>query len=75
MAFYREKSPHSPAEDIMVIEDSNMCRVDENGNDIPDFEFIDDQTVRAHPLIIDLLLEAEEAERIWTMDEMLAELN
>lgn len=74
MAFYRDKSPWSDAEEIVVIEDSNMTAADEDGNPMPDFCFIDRFTVRAHPKIIDLLLEADEAERIWSMDEVLGEL-
>ena len=42
---------------------------------MPDFCFIDRNTVRAHPKIIDLLLEADEAERVWSIEEILGEFN
>ncbi|MBT6144721.1 MAG: hypothetical protein HOH74_04785 [Gemmatimonadetes bacterium] len=46
---------------------------DQNGNWAPGFEFIDTQTVKAHPFIIDALL--VDAERLWSMDEILAEIS
>jgi hypothetical protein len=46
---------------------------DGKGNWSPGFEFIDSHTVKAHPFIIDALL--EDAERLWTMDEVLQQLD
>ena len=42
---------------------------DADGHWSPGFEFVDSHTVRAHPFIIDALL--VDAERLWTMDEVL----
>ena len=75
MAYYRDKSPWNNSEEIVVIEDLNMVVPDDDGNEMPDFCFIDRNTVRAHPKIIDLLLEADEAERVWSIEEILGELN
>jgi hypothetical protein len=75
MAYYRDKSPWGNNEEIVVIEDLNMVVPDGEGNQLPDFCFIDRNTVRAHPKIIDLLLDADEAERVWSMDEVLDELD
>ena len=45
---------------------------DGEGNWSPGFEFVDTQTVKAHPFIIQALL--EDAERLWSTEEVLAEL-
>ena len=54
-----------------MIEDKSMFIRDSKGGWMPGFEFLDSQTVRAHPFIIDVLL--DDAERLWTQDELLGE--
>ena len=49
-----------------------MFTKDSHGNWAPGFEFIDSQTVKAHPFIIQVLL--EDPERLWSIDELLNEL-
>jgi hypothetical protein len=72
MPNYRYKDANGSSDEITVIEDKSMFVKDQEGNWSPGFEFIDSTTVKAHPFIIDALL--EDAERLWTMDEVLAEL-
>ena len=45
---------------------------DANGNWSPGYEFIDSRTVKAHPFIIEVLL--EDAERLWSIDDVLGAL-
>lgn len=45
---------------------------DGDGNWSPGFQFIDSRTVKAHPFIIEVLI--QDSERLWSMDEILAEL-
>ena len=72
MPQYRYKDAQGDADEITVIEDKSMFSKDVKGNWAPGFEFIDSRTVKAHPFIIDALL--EDAERLWSMDEVLSEL-
>ncbi len=72
MAHYRYKDARGSSDEITVIEDKGMFTKDSEGNWAPGFEFIDSQTVKAHPFIIQVLL--EDAERLWSMDEILKEL-
>ncbi len=72
MAHYRYKGAEGRAGEITVIEDSSLFTRDTRGNWSPGFEFIDSHTVKAHPFIIDALI--EDAERLWSMEEVLAEL-
>ncbi len=72
MAHYRYKDARGSSDEITVIEDKSMFTKDSQGNWAPGFEFIDRQTVKAHPFIIQVLL--EDAERLWSMDELLDEL-
>jgi len=72
MPQYKYKDAQGDADEITVIEDKSMFSKDSKGNWAPGFEFIDSRTVKAHPFIIEALL--EDAERLWTMDEVLAEL-
>ena len=60
--------------DITVIEDAAMVTQDEDGNALASYKFIDRYTIRAHPLIVDALLEDEETERVWTMNQILSGL-
>ena len=72
MPHYRYYEAQGSEDEITVIEDKSMFVKDQNGNWAPGFEFIDTQTVKAHPSIIDALL--EDSERLWSMDEVLAEI-
>ncbi|MBI2050986.1 MAG: hypothetical protein HYT31_04250 [Parcubacteria group bacterium] len=72
MPYYRYKGAHGGADELTVIEDKSMFVKDRDGRWSPGFEFIDSHTVKAHPFIIDALL--EDAERIWALDEVLAAL-
>ncbi len=60
--------------DITVIEDAAMITQDENGNTLASYKFVDRYTIRAHPLIVDALLEDEETEQVWTMNQILSSL-
>lgn len=72
MAHYRYKDARGNSDEITVIEDKGMFTKDSHGNWAPGFEFIDSQTVKAHPFIIQVL--REDAERLWSIDELLNEL-
>ena len=72
MAQYRYKGAEGRTGEITVIEDSSMFTRDTRGKLSPGFEFIDSHTVKAHPFIIDALI--EDAERLWSMEEVLGEL-
>ena len=72
---FSDRFADGPREDILVIEDRTMVTLDAAGNLRPGFRFIDGHTVRAHPIIIDVLLNQEEAEPLWTMDELLRDLS
>ena len=69
MALYLDKDVTGQLNEITVIEDPTMIKVDAQGNSWADLEFIDAYTVKAHPLIMDLLIQG--TERTWTMDEIL----
>ena len=71
MPHYRHRDATGAPGGITVIEDKGLSFKDSKGARSPGFEFIDSQTVRAHPLIIDFLLVG--AERLWTMDELIHE--
>jgi hypothetical protein len=73
MPQFRYKEAQGSADEITVIEDKGMFVKDGKGNWSPGFEFIDSHTVKAHPFIIDALL--EDSERLWTMDEVLQQLD
>jgi hypothetical protein len=72
MPQFRYKEATGSSDEITVIEDKSMFVKDTKGNWSPGFEFIDSRTVKAHPFIIDALL--EDAERLWTIDEVLQQL-
>jgi len=72
MPLYRDPEATGRLDEITVIEDPGMVEVDETGALRPSFAFIDSFTVRAHPVIIDSLLEG--AERLWSLDELLGDL-
>ena len=69
MPHYRYCDAQGQSDEITVIEDKGMYMKDGEGNWSPGFEFIDTHTVKAHPFIIEVLL--EDAERLWSMDEVL----
>ena len=67
MPLYRHVEASGAPDEILVIEDWGMLLRDQ-----PSFEFIDSQTVKAHPLIVEALI--IDAERLWTLEEVLAGL-
>ena len=71
MSPYQDPNTCSPVDDLLVIEDAGMWMHDEKGNHWPGYQFIDHHTVRAHPVIIDVLLKQEDAECLWTLAEAL----
>ena len=72
MPHYRYRSAHGLSDEITVIDDRSMCVEDQQGNWSPGFRFVDDHTVRAHPLIIDVLL--LDSERLWSLEDVLGVL-
>ena len=72
MPQYRYKDALGESDEITVIEDKGMYQTDANGNWTPGYEFIDSRTVKAHPFIIEVLL--EDAERLWSIDDVLGAL-
>lgn len=72
MPHYKYKDAEGAGDEITVIEDKSMFTKDAKGNWSPGFQFIDPNTVKAHPFIIEVLL--EDAERLWSMDEVLREV-
>ena len=73
MPHYRYRDAQGQSDEITVIEDRAMFVHDkETGAIRPGFEFIDSHTIKAHPLIVEALI--IDAERLWTMDEVLAGL-
>ena len=73
MPLYRHPEASGDPNEITVIEDRGMFTQDEEtGARQPGFEFIDSQTIKAHPLIVEALI--IDAERLWTMDEILTGL-
>ena len=74
MSHYRFSREAARADDVAVIEDASLIEVDANGNTRPGYRFVDGQTVKAHPVIIEVLLYRQEAERVWSLDEVLGVL-
>ena len=72
MPSYRDSEATGQFDEITVIEDPGMVEQDDSGALLPTFAFIDTYTVCAHPVIIDALI--ENAERLWTLEELLADL-
>ena len=73
MPRYHDPNAYGPVDDLLVIEDAGMWMHDEDGNHWPGYKFIDHHTVRAHPVIIDVLLKHEDAEHLWTLAEVLGD--
>jgi hypothetical protein len=72
MPLYRHPEATGRLDEITVIEDPDMVEADESGALRPSFAFIDRLTIRAHPAIMDALVES--SERLWSLDEVLAGL-
>lgn len=72
MPLYRDPEATGQLDELTVIEDASMVEKDEDGYLKPTFAFIDSLTVKAHPVIIDSLI--EDAERLWTLEDLLADL-
>ena len=73
MPLYRHPEASGKPDEITVIEDRGMFTQDEETGAIrPGFEFIDSQTVKAHPVIVKALI--MDAERLWTMDQVITGL-
>lgn len=68
MPLYRYPDALGTPDEILVIEDREMLRRDQ-----PDFEFIDAYTIKAHPLIIEILI--ANSERLWTLEEILVDID
>ena len=68
MTLYRYRDPIGVSGEIIVIEDATMVERDEDGVLRPSFAFVDDNTVQAHPIIIDSLL--ENAKQLYTIDKL-----
>ena len=70
MPMYRHPEAFGVPNEITVIEDCAMFVEDsDTGLPCPSFAFIDLYTVRAHPLIVEVLIIG--SERLWTLDEVL----
>ena len=72
MPQYRHIESTGRTDEITVIEDPSMVAESADGTVRPDYAFIDPHTIRAHPQIIDALI--NQSERLWTLDEVLTEL-
>lgn len=72
MTQYRHIEATGRTDEVIVIEDPGMVTERADGTIRPDYAFIDPHTIRAHPQIIDALI--NQSERLWTLDEMLTEL-
>jgi hypothetical protein len=69
MAQYVYRDQEYIENDIVIIEDPSLFKKTPDGRWEPSYAFIDSLTVRAHPSIIDSLV--EQSERIWSLDELL----
>jgi hypothetical protein len=70
MPLYRHPGATGRLDEITVIEDPDMVEADESGALRPSYAFIDRLTVKAHPLIMDALVQG--SERLWSVNEVLA---
>ena len=68
MANYRYADLESGVDEMVVIEDRSLFCRNDAGDWAPGLEFIDSRTLRAHPLIIEILVSAE---RRWSAEELL----
>lgn len=69
---YRYTGANGSEEEITVIEDKSLFVKDGDGNWSPGFRFVDSRTVKAHPFIIEVLI--QDSERLWSLEEILSEL-
>ena len=51
----------------------SLVTIDAEGNKQASFAMIDEHTIRAHPAIMDVLLES--TERLWTLEEILQDFD
>ena len=58
---------------LVIIEDPNMVYTDEYGQEQATFKYIDALTLRVHPKLMAAFL--EDAEMLWTADEVFAALS
>lgn len=72
MPFYRDKDALGRSDDVLVVEDATMLLLDESGYWRPTFRYARGNIIKAHPLIIDALL--ENAEPLWSLEELLGEV-
>ena len=72
MPHYRDLDAHGRPDEVIVIEDATQVLCDASGQPHPGYTYINAHTIRAHPLIIEVLL--QNAEPLWTLDEVLAGL-
>ena len=72
MPQYRHIESTGRADEVTVIEAQGMVTERADGTVRPDYAFIDPHTIRAHPHIIDALI--NQSERMWTLNEVLTEL-
>ena len=72
MPLYRHIACDGRADDIFIIEDPTM-ETKSDGCRGPGWYFVDRHTVKAHPAIIEALLES--AERLWCIEEILTVAN
>ena len=72
MPFYRDKDAQGRSDDLFVVEDVTMLVKDESGCWRPSFKYVDENIIRAHPLIINALL--KNAEPLWSLEEILGEV-
>ena len=69
MPLYRDRNARGGPDDLVVIEDATVVCYDERGYRQPTYEFVEQNRIRAHPLMVGILL--ADAERLWTLDELL----
>lgn len=70
MPFYRDKDARGRPDDLLVIEDATMVVRDRSGGWRPSFGYVDGN-IRAHPVIIDALL--ENSEPLWSLEQILGD--
>ncbi len=69
MPIYCDKDALGRPDDVFVIEDATMVMRDESGDWYASFQYVDENVIRAHPLIIDVLM--ENTEPVWSLEEIL----
>jgi hypothetical protein len=72
MPFYRDRDATGRPDELIIVEDARMVFIDSNGDRRPGFRYVGHQVIRAHPLILDALL--EQAEPLWGLADLLEAL-